>query len=371
MANIINRQQTFATNGTVDAASLHNLIDSALINSAIIKNQDEITTIGTSDLLLIAPSSVDAALAPRKVTVQNLIEDSFTLGTYVNLSLTGSLTYGTATGNRTISTSATITNLSNTSGTIATLNSTTGTIVTLNSTTGTIATLNSTTGTITNINSTTGTIATLNSTTGTISTINSTTGTIATLNSTTGTIGNLSTTLAGDFTISQGTGTLGTSGVTSGTYGNASAIPFITVDAKGRITSATTGTFSSTPPDASITPAKMSGAQSGSAPAYAIRGWVNFNGTGTISIRGSGNVSSISDGGVGIYTVNWNTPMPSSTYSVSYSINDTSSGPYCIPYVVGTNSGTFSTSAIGIENHTSTDPNARGDSAYSFVIAIV
>jgi hypothetical protein len=182
---------------------------------------------------------------------------------------------------------------------------------------------------------------------------------------------NLSTTLAGDFTISQGTGTLGTSGVTSGTYGNASAIPFITVDAKGRITSATSGTFSSTPPDASITPAKMSGAQSGSAPAYAIRGWVNFNGTGTIAIRGSGNVSSISDGGTGIYTVNWNTPMPSATYSVVYSINDTNAGPYCVPYVNSTNSGTYSTSAVGVENHTVGDPNARGDSQFSSVIAIL
>jgi hypothetical protein len=88
--------------------------------------------------------------------------------------------------------------------------------------------------------------------------LNSTTGTIATLNSATGTITNLSTTLAGDFTISSGTGTLGTSGATAGTYGSVTAIPFLTVDAKGRITSATTGTFSSTPADGSITPAKLS-----------------------------------------------------------------------------------------------------------------
>jgi hypothetical protein len=106
--------------------------------------------------------------------------------------------------------------------------------------------------------STTGTIATLNSTTGTIATLNSTTGTIATLNSTTGTITNLSTTLAGDFTISNGTGTLGTTAVTAGSYGSVSAIPFITVDAKGRVTAATTGTFSTTPADGSITPAKLS-----------------------------------------------------------------------------------------------------------------
>jgi hypothetical protein len=97
----------------------------------------------------------------------------------------------------------------------------------------------------------------LASTTGTIATLNSTTGTIGTLNSTTGTIGNLSTTLAGDFTISQGTGTLGTSGVTSGSYGSVSAIPFITVDTKGRVTAATTGTFSTIPADNSITFAKF------------------------------------------------------------------------------------------------------------------
>jgi len=230
MANQLNLATSFVTGGTVDAASLNNLINTTTVNSAIIKNQDEITTIGTSDLLLIAPSSVDAALAPRKVTVQNLIEDSLTLGTYVNLSLTGSLTYGTATGNRTISTSATITN---------------GTITNLSNTSGTIATLNSTTGTIATLNSTTGTIATLNSTTGTITTLNSTTGTIATLNSTTGTIGNLSTTIAGDFTISQGTGTLGTSGVTLGTYGGATSIPVLAIDAKGRVTTASTSAITS------------------------------------------------------------------------------------------------------------------------------
>jgi hypothetical protein len=103
------------------------------------------------------------------------------------------------------------------------------------------------------------TASTANITVGTYSgAINSTLGTIATLNSTTGTIGNLSATLAGDLTISQGTATLATSGATAGTYGSVTAIPFITVDAKGRITSATTGTFSSTPADGSITPAKLS-----------------------------------------------------------------------------------------------------------------
>jgi hypothetical protein len=199
MANIINRQQTFATNGTVDAASLHNLIDSALINSAIIKNQDEITTIGTSDLLLIAPSSVDSALAPRKVTVQNLIEDSFTFGTYVNLSLTGSLTYATATGNRTISTSATITNGTITNLTAGTTISTSATITNLTAGTTISTAANITNGTIQNL-----TASTANITAGTYSGV---------INSTTGTIGNFTTTLTGDLTISAGVATASTATV--------------------------------------------------------------------------------------------------------------------------------------------------------------
>lgn len=60
----------------------------------------------------------------------------------------------------------------------------------------------------------------------------------------------------------------------------------------------------------------------GSAPAYAARAWVNFNGTGTIAIRASGNVSSITDNGTGDFTVNFTTALPDANYapvaSVSY-----------------------------------------------------
>jgi len=53
----------------------------------------------------------------------------------------------------------------------------------------------------------------------------------------------------------------------------------------------------------------------GSAPLYACRAWVNFNGTGTVAIRASGNVSSITDNGTGDYTVNFATAMPDANYS--------------------------------------------------------
>lgn len=54
----------------------------------------------------------------------------------------------------------------------------------------------------------------------------------------------------------------------------------------------------------------------GSAPIYACRAWVNFNGTGTVAIRASGNVSSITDNGTGNYTVNFTTAIPDTNYSL-------------------------------------------------------
>jgi hypothetical protein len=206
MANIINRQQTFSTNGTVTAAGLHNLIDTALVNSAIIKNQQEITTIGTADLLLIAPDSVDSALAPRKATVQNLFDDALASGTFTTINLTGALTYGTATGDRTVSTTATISTATIDRLTAGTTTSTSGAITNLTAGTTTSTAANVTNGTIQTLTASTATI-----TGGTYSgAINSTLGTISTLNSTTGTIGNFTTTLTGDLTISTGSATVGT-----------------------------------------------------------------------------------------------------------------------------------------------------------------
>ena len=56
---------------------------------------------------------------------------------------------------------------------------------------------------------------------------------------------------------------------------------------------------------------------SGSAPMYACRAWVNFNGTGTVAIRASGNVSSITDNGVGDYTINFTTALPDANYAMA------------------------------------------------------
>jgi hypothetical protein len=51
------------------------------------------------------------------------------------------------------------------------------------------------------------------------------------------------------------------------------------------------------------------------------KAWVNFNGTGTVAIRDSFNVSSITDNGAGDYTVNFTTAMANANYSYNVSAN--------------------------------------------------
>ena len=56
--------------------------------------------------------------------------------------------------------------------------------------------------------------------------------------------------------------------------------------------------------------------------AYGCRAWVNFNGTGTVAIRVSGNVSSITDNGTGDYTVNFAVAMPDANYAAAQAGGD-------------------------------------------------
>jgi hypothetical protein len=85
----------------------------------------------------------------------------------------------------------------------------------------------------------------------------------------------------------------------------------------GPLTGNVTGNASSasTVSNSAITAAKLDGNQSGSAPIFGARAWVNFNGTGTIAIRNSGNVSSLSDNSVGNYSVNFATAMLDANFS--------------------------------------------------------
>jgi hypothetical protein len=58
------------------------------------------------------------------------------------------------------------------------------------------------------------------------------------------------------------------------------------------------------------------------------RAWVNFNGTGTVAIRASSNVSSITDNGTGDYTLNFTTAMPDANYVPTLTVLNTVSSDY-------------------------------------------
>ncbi len=92
------------------------------------------------------------------------------------------------------------------------------------------------------------------------------------------------------------------------------------VDLQGLAFFTANGTFTSSDPverlriDSSGN-LKFNSGYGSAATAYGCRAWVNFNGTGTVSIRGSGNVSSITDNGTGNYRVNLSTAMPDTNYT--------------------------------------------------------
>jgi hypothetical protein len=88
--------------------------------------------------------------------------------------------------------------------------------------------------------------------------------------------------------------------------------------------------------------------------AYGCRAWVNFNGTGTPAIRASGNVTSITDNGVGQYTINITTAFPDTNFATLVSAGDTtvSSANSTMTYV-GSKSTT--TQFVAIRNGTNSD----------------
>jgi hypothetical protein len=74
------------------------------------------------------------------------------------------------------------------------------------------------------------------------------------------------------------------------------------------------------------------------------KAWVNFNGTGTVAIRASYNVSSITDNGVGDYTVNFTSAMVDGNYAIN-ALQGTTAGGVSTKIVDG---ATPTTSAVRI-----------------------
>jgi len=79
--------------------------------------------------------------------------------------------------------------------------------------------------------------------------------------------------------------------------------------------------------------------------AYGCRAWVNFNGTGVVAIRASGNVTSITDNGTGDYTVNLTTAMPDANYAAGVLAQNNSGANADEPMVCGINGGVSPTTS--------------------------
>ena len=89
-----------------------------------------------------------------------------------------------------------------------------------------------------------------------------------------------------------------------------------------------------------------------------VKAWVNFNGTGTIAIRDSFNVSSITDNSTGEYTVNFQNAFADTNYcavaSASQELNATSMPD-------GVNVHTYTTTSVDLECFARLDGTAEGD----------
>jgi hypothetical protein len=128
-------------------------------------------------------------------------------------------------------------------------------------------------------------------------------------------------------------------------------------DMPGRLVFSTTADGAASPTERfriSSTGAQSSVIPGGSTiyPQFGCRAWVNFDGTGTYSpnpstskIRGSGNVSSITDNGTGDYTVNFTTAMADANYATNITIGTfTDSGAY--GYATFFSSATYTSSSV-------------------------
>jgi len=105
------------------------------------------------------------------------------------------------------------------------------------------------------------------------------------------------------------------------------------------------------------------------ATAYGCRAWVNFNGTSTVSIRGSGNVSSITDNGTGDYTVNFTTAMPDANYATIPAAirNSTADTNFYAAFI---KDQTYSSSAVRIRTGIASVDNRTAEDGISVFVSV-
>ena len=90
---------------------------------------------------------------------------------------------------------------------------------------------------------------------------------------------------------------------------------------------------------------------SGTEKGQLAKAWVNFNGTGTLAIRDSFNVTSVTDNSTGGYTTNFSTSFSNTNYAALYSISVTNSTTtHGIGYISSTNTGSSKVSVFADNN---------------------
>ena len=133
--------------------------------------------------------------------------------------------------------------------------------------------------------------------------------------------GALGTPSSGTVTNLTGTASININGTVGATTANTGA--FTSLSASSTVSGTGFSTYLASPPaiggttaaDGSFATLKFNSGYGSAATAYGCRAWVNFNGTGTIAIRASGNVTSLTDNGVGDYTVNFTNSLPDTNFS--------------------------------------------------------
>lgn len=100
----------------------------------------------------------------------------------------------------------------------------------------------------------------------------------------------------------------------------------------------------------------------------AAKAWVNFNGTGTVAIRASFNVASITDHATGAYTVNLTTAMADANYAVLATSGDGTNTNYNVVHVSSTTAPTASTVRVQTLTQNSGNPQATDHSRVSVAI---
>jgi hypothetical protein len=297
MAEIITTQ-SFSDGDVVTATKLNNIQANASIQPEAITNKSAETVVDSSnDFLLMYDAS---AVALKKVIPSNIVK----AGTTSNFSVGGSATVG-----GTLGVTGLITATGGVAGAIA--GNVTGNVI------------GNVTGNVTgNVSGSSGS-CTGNAGTATALQTGRSIGITGDVSITSGTFNGTADLIA--------TSTLAASGVTAGTYGGASSIPQITVDAKGRITSATTN--SAVPSDGSVTSAKMadlSPSPAGSVGSASLIPILTINAKGQVTSYTTASAAAGATGG-GTDKIFWENDQTMTTnYTLTASKNALSAGPITV-----------------------------------------